>query len=88
MTRTNELKKLDSIFQSNDSNLVLMYGRLGSSKETLLGDFTTGKTYFYYRSRQCSDEKQLCYLDGQINQAFASNTKAESFDDCFKKFRS
>ncbi len=88
MTRSNELKKLDSIYQSAESNLVLVYGRLGSGKDSLLGDFTTGKSYFYYRSRQCSDEKQLCYLDGQINQAFASNTKAESFDDCFKKFKS
>ena len=84
MTRTNELKKLDSIFQSNDSNLVLMYGRLGSSKETLLGDFTTGKTYFYYRSRQCSEEKQLKYLSDQLSAAF-NVAKGDSYDDCFKQ---
>ncbi len=88
MTRTNELKKLDSIYQSTDSSLVLMYGRLGSSKETLLGDFTTGKTYFYYRSRQCSEEKQLKYLNEQLSTAFGAAVEANSYDDCFKKLSS
>ncbi|MBP5469502.1 MAG: ATP-binding protein, partial [Candidatus Riflebacteria bacterium] len=88
MTRTNELKKLDSIYQSGDSSLVLMYGRLGSSKETLLGDFTTGKTYFYYRSRQCSEEKQLKYLNDQLSDAFNAKGKVDSYDDCFKKLSS
>ncbi len=88
MTRTNEVKKLDSIYQSNDSNLVLMYGRLGSEKISLLDEFTTGKSYFYYRSRQCSDAKQLKYLSDQIGSAFDNNSECESFDDCFKKLRS
>ncbi len=88
MTRTNELKKLDSIYQSTGSSLVLMYGRLGSSKETLLGDFTTGKTYFYYRSRQCSEEKQLKYLNEQLSAAFNVEGEANSYDDCFKKLSS
>ena len=88
MTRTNELKKLDSIYQSTGSSFVLMYGRLGSSKETLLGDFTTGKTYFYYRSRQCSEEKQLKYLNEQLSTAFNVEGEANSYDDCFKKLSS
>ncbi len=88
MTRTNELKKLESIFQSNENNLVLMYGRTGSSKESLLDEFTTGKSYFYYRSRQCSDAKQLNYLNDQISTTFDRSGECDSFDDCFKKFRS
>ncbi len=88
MTRTNELKKLDAIYQTNENNLVLMYGRLGSSKEALLDEFTTGKTYFYYRSRQCSDAKQLSYLSNQMAEAYGLTGERNSFDDCFKSFKS
>ena len=88
MKRTNEVKKLDAIYQSSGNNLVLVYGRMGSGKESLLDEFTTGKPYFYYRSRQCSDEKQIKYMDDQLSKAFDAKAGAESFDDCFKKFRS
>ena len=88
MTRTNELKKLDTIYQSSENNLVLMYGRMGSSKETLLDDFTTGKSYFYYRSRQCSDAKQLKYLDEQLSATYDRVANSTSFEDSLSKFRS
>ena len=88
VTRTNELKKLDAIYQSNDNNLVLMYGRTGSAKESLLDSFTTGKSYFYYRSRQCSDEKQLFYLDKQMRETYNYLKASQSFEECFKNYRS
>ena len=88
MTHTNELKKLETIYSSKDSNIVLMYGRLGSSKEELLDEFTTGKNYFYYRSRQCSDEKQLAYLDKQISETYDRSNTSDSYEETFKKFRS
>ena len=88
MTHTNELKKLETIYSSKDSNIVLMYGRLGSSKEELLDEFTTGKNYFYYRSRQCSDAKQLAYLDKQISDTYDRSNTSDSYEETFKKFRS
>ena len=88
MTRTNEAKRLESIYQSSENNFVLMYGRLGCGTEAVLDEFTTGKSYFYYRSRQCSDAKQLKYLDDQISSTYDKKADAASFDECFKKFRS
>ena len=88
VTRTNELKRLDSIYQSSTNNLVLMYGRKGSAKEGLLDSFTTGKSYFYYRSRQCSDAKQLQYLSEQIASSYNTAGGYSSFEECFKGFRS
>ncbi|SHI47400.1 ATP-binding protein [Pseudobutyrivibrio xylanivorans] len=88
VTRTNELKKLDAIYQSNTNNLVLMYGRTGSAKEALLDSFTTGKSYFYYRSRQCSDAKQLFYLDKQMRETYNFLKASQSFEESFKNFRS
>ena len=88
VTRTNELKKLDTIYQKSSSDIVLLYGRLGSGKEALIDDFTTGKQYFYYRSRQCSDAKQLKYLDEQLSAEYDRAVDSTSFDECFKKFRS
>lgn len=88
VTRTNELKRLESIYQNGDNNLVLLYGRLGCSLEGLLDSFTTGKSYFYYKSRQSSDSKQLQYLSSQICSAYNVNNSCTNFDDCFKSFRS
>ncbi len=88
VTRTNELKKLESIYQSSDNNFILLYGRIGCSMESLLDAFTTGKPYFYYKSRQCSDAKQLQYLSEQICTAYDRSVACESFDECFKSFRS
>ena len=88
MTRTNEAKKLDAIYQSAENNLILMYGRLGCGKESVLDEFTTGKPYFFYRSRQCSDAKQLSYFDSQISSTYDVKTGADSFEECFKKFKS
>lgn len=88
VTRTNELKKLDSIYQSSANNLVLMYGRKGSAKEGLLDSFTTGKSYFYYRSRQCSDEKQLNYLSQQLSSSFNTTGGYSSYEECFRDLRS
>ena len=88
MTHTNELKKLETLFQSADNNIVLLYGRLASSKEELLDEFTKGKAYFYYRSRQCSDDKQLKYMRDQIASNFNVKLDADTYDECFKGFRS
>ena len=87
VTRTNELKRLDSIYQTNESNIVLMYGRSGSGKEHLLDSFTTGKSYFYYRSRQCSDSKQLAYMDKQMRETFKYLKFSQNYDECFKNVR-
>ncbi len=88
VTRTNELKKLEAIYQNNSSNIVLLYGRIGCGKESLLDLFTTGKSYFYYRSRQCSDEKQLSYFDKQMRQTYNYLKISQSFEESFKNFRS
>lgn len=88
VTRTNELKKLEAIYQNDSSNIVLMYGRIGCGKESLLDSFTTGKSYFYYRSRQCSDAKQLSYFDKQMRQTYNYLKISESFEESFKNFRS
>ena len=88
MTHTNEVKKLDAIYQSAGNNFVMLYGRLGCGKEALLDEFTTGKSYFYYRSRQCSDAKQLMYLDDQISSTYGKANGSANYEECFKKFSS
>ena len=88
MTHTNEVKKLDAIYQSAGNNFVMLYGRLGCGKEALLDEFTTGKSYFYYRSRQCSDAKQLMYLDDQISSTYGKANGSANYEEAFKKFSS
>ncbi len=88
VTRTNELKKLEAFYNSDGNNFVLLYGRLGCGKEDLLDTFTNGKPYFYYRSRQCSDSKQLFYLDKQMRETYRFLKISENYEESFTHFRS
>jgi len=88
MTRTNELKRLETIYQSTDNNLCLVYGRIGCDKERLLDEFTTGKNYFYYRSRQCSDAKQVDFLNKQISDAYNQPSQCQTFSEVLTKLKS
>lgn len=85
--RTNELKKLEGLFQQSDNNLVFIYGRKGSDKELLFRTFGQNKSVFYYRARQCSEEKQLLHLSNQVAENFGTESSA-SLDECFSKLKS
>ncbi len=58
VSRTNELKQLESLYNTNKNQLVLLYGAKGCLKEELLYKFCQDKESFYYRGRNASPEKQ------------------------------
>ncbi|MDF2907087.1 MAG: putative ATPase superfamily [Herbinix sp.] len=61
--RAAELKLLEEQYASNGSNLVILYGRKGMGKTTLLTEFLSGKkTAYYYEGMECEDRLQLHLL--------------------------
>lgn len=87
VTRANELKRLEAIYQNDENNLVFIYGRKACEKEDLFDVFTTKKSYFYYRARQCSDEKQLQFMSSQIMTAYNKTSACDSYSECFSSFK-
>ncbi len=61
--RKDELKQLESIYASDHSNLLVIYGREGIGKTALALKFCETKEYFYYKACEVSETEQLSGID-------------------------
>lgn len=85
VNRSNELKQLETEYSRDNSNIVLLYGRTGCGKEELISSFIEDKKCFYYRARQCSNERQFSYLKDQIESTSAVRVMGNTYDDCLSR---
>jgi len=64
--RTEQLKLLEEQYASTGNNLVILYGRKGMGKTTLLTQFLEEKSAaFYYEGVECVDKLQLLRMNRQ-----------------------
>ncbi len=64
--RAAELKLLEEQYQEAGNNLIILYGRKGMGKTTLLSEFIEGKqSVFYYQGAECVDRLQLYRMNRQ-----------------------
>ncbi|MBH1940161.1 ATP-binding protein [Mobilitalea sibirica] len=63
--RTAELKLLEKQYDSLQSNLVILYGRKGIGKTSLLTEFMEGKPSYYYAGVECENKMQLERINQQ-----------------------
>lgn len=76
--RSAELRLLEEQYAGAGNNLVILYGRKGMGKTTLLAEFLTGKTSaFYYQGTECVDKLQLLRMN---RQAFVEVSHHELLD--------
>ncbi|MCF0128543.1 MAG: ATP-binding protein [Pseudobutyrivibrio sp.] len=87
VNHTIELKQLEAVYETSGNTVSLLFGKRGSEKELLFKQFAMDKPCFYYRARQCSDEKQLVYLSKQIQADFSSKLNKITYDECFTRLR-
>lgn len=66
--RTAELKLLEEQYTSQGSNLIILYGRKGLGKTTLLAEFLEGKKAYYYAGVECVDKMQLLCMTRQLTK--------------------
>jgi AAA+ ATPase superfamily predicted ATPase len=65
--RSAELKLLEEQYAQADNNLIILYGRIGMGKTTLLSDFLEGKpSAYYYQGTECVDKLQLQRMNRQV----------------------
>ena len=55
--RANETKYLENCYNREGSQMLVVYGREGVGKTSLLMDFVTGKEYDYYLARSVSEKE-------------------------------
>ena len=61
--RKEELKQLESIYGSDHSNMLVLYGREGIGKTALALNFSESRDFIYYQSVMVSDAEQEKRLD-------------------------
>lgn len=64
--RGNETKYLENSYSKDGSQLIVMYGREGVGKTSLIMDFCKGREYEYYLARACSEGQQLAMMAGEL----------------------
>jgi len=63
--REKELALLAKNYQSEKSDIAVLYGREGIGKTTLVKEFIKDKPYVYYQAREWSEAEQNRYLDAK-----------------------
>lgn len=61
--RKDELRQLGSVFATDHSNLLVLYGREGIGKTSLALTFATGKRFLYFRVNDSSEVDQLRFIE-------------------------
>ena len=88
VAKTSILKELETIYEKSGNQLYVLYGRTDSEKEQLLKAFLSNKKYFYYRSRQASEQEQRNQMEVEIRQKFSTNITKHSYDEFFNRIKS
>lgn len=61
--REKERKQLETVFKKNENDIVILYGREGVGKTTLVKEFASDKTVIYYQAREYSEKEQNRYFE-------------------------
>ena len=87
INRTTEIKQLQKWYDSEASQLLLVYGNSRSEKEQLLAAFCKGKPTLYFRVRNASLEKQRKLLAAEIERQYGISLVDDSYEECFRSIR-
>jgi AAA+ ATPase superfamily predicted ATPase len=84
--RTAELKLLEEQYASPRNNLVVLYGRKGMGKTTLLTEFLEGKSAtFYYEGTECVDKLQLIQMHRRLTKT-STESEQYGYPELFSEF--
>ena len=76
---------LNSHYQSEESRILVLYGRRGLGKTTILKDFIANKSYFYYLARSCSEKEQRLQWGRELRQKGISLSADPDFEELLDK---
>ncbi len=82
--RTSELKYLNTYYDRNGSQIIVMYGQRGIGKTAIINQFVQDKPNYYYKARSCSEREQLYQWGKELGKEGIKVLKYPSFTDIFK----
>lgn len=81
--RVAQIQLLEEQYAFSGSNLVILYGRKGIGKTTLLTEFLRAKpSAYYYSALECSDSLQRAFLN-QLSPQIESDSRYLDYSDLF-----
>lgn len=86
--RNKEQRYLEDCFKKQGNQLVILYGRKGVGKTTLIREFCKDKKFVYYQARQASELQQRKMLAEEIERKYDIVLKEKTFDLMFSGIRS
>lgn len=86
--RTQELKTLQTIYESAGNQIVLLSGHGRCEKEDLILAFCKDKKHFYYRGKNASKELQLSFIKEEVEKTYEVKLMKNSYDECFTRIKS
>ena len=88
VSRTTELKALQTMYESTGNQIVLLCDHGRSEKESLILTFCKDKKHFYYRGKNASKELQLAFLKEAVEKTYDVKLMKNSYDECFTRIKS
>ncbi|MCR4673657.1 MAG: ATP-binding protein, partial [Lachnospiraceae bacterium] len=88
VSRINEMKILQSVYESTGNQIVLISGNHRSEKERMIFSFCRDKKYFYYRGRNASAEEQLTQMQTEVENIYDVKLMKNNYDECFTRIKS
>ena len=82
--RTSELKHLNSYYDQDGSQIVVVYGQRNIGKSELLRAFVQDKPNYYYHSRSASEREQLFQWGKELGKMGIKVPKYPSFTQVFE----
>lgn len=82
--RTSELKYLNTYYDRDGSQIMVVYGQKNIGKTTLLKQFVHDKPYSYYRARSASERQQRYLWGKELGREETKVLKYPSFTEIFQ----
>lgn len=84
LERTVELKYLNTYYNREGSQIMVVYGEKNVGKTTLLKQFVKDKPFYYYRARSASEREQRYQWGRELESGSSNSEKYPPFTDIFK----
>lgn len=82
--RTSELKHLNSYYDQEGSQIMVVYGQKNVGKTELLRQFAQDKPHYYYRARSASEKEQQYQWGRELGRMEIKLPKYPTFSEIFK----
>lgn len=85
--RTHEISHLESEYENNNPQFVVIYGKRRVGKTRIIEEFIKGKDAVYYTAAQETDKQQIAefqnIIASKFNDAFLSSTRIDEWKQMF-----